>query len=234
MAKYDVTYSCGHSGIVELVGKGSERERKIKFFEECGLCPECYKKKKQEEKSNEPFQLEIRIQPFHRKPFQIVFISGDTKSHKDNIKELGFKWAEINVDSYIIPNIEYIMHNTYAWCKNVNEDEIEAECKKVAEPLPNVLEKVHRGYTNRELLAYKMSKEMFKNVIYPEKPSCYPKGYWNGSFYKAKDGNRRIYVDKTEVLISESDALLIENYQKEIKEYKKQVKQIEETVLSEL
>ena len=34
MAKYDVTYSCGHSGIVDLVGKGSERERKIKFFEE--------------------------------------------------------------------------------------------------------------------------------------------------------------------------------------------------------
>ena len=54
------------------------------------------------------------------------------------------------------------------------------------------------------------------------------------SFYKAKDGNRRIYVDKAEVLISESDALLIENYQKEMKEYKKQVKQIEETVLSEL
>lgn len=42
--KYDVTYSCGHEGTVELFGKNSERERKIWYFENHGLCPECYKK----------------------------------------------------------------------------------------------------------------------------------------------------------------------------------------------
>nr|DAL08165.1 MAG TPA: pepsin inhibitor [Caudoviricetes sp.] len=41
--KYDITYSCGHDGTVDLWGKGAERERKISFFERCGLCPECYK-----------------------------------------------------------------------------------------------------------------------------------------------------------------------------------------------
>lgn len=44
--KYTVTYSCGHTGTVQLYGKTEERERKIKYYEEYGLCPECYKKQK--------------------------------------------------------------------------------------------------------------------------------------------------------------------------------------------
>ena len=45
MAKYDVTYSCGHSDTVQLYGPGRDRERKIEWMEESGLCPECYKAK---------------------------------------------------------------------------------------------------------------------------------------------------------------------------------------------
>lgn len=43
MAKYDVTYSCGHSATVELFGKNVDRENKLKWMAEKGLCPECYK-----------------------------------------------------------------------------------------------------------------------------------------------------------------------------------------------
>lgn len=43
MAKYDVTYSCGHSATVELFGKNADRESKLKWMAEKGLCPECYK-----------------------------------------------------------------------------------------------------------------------------------------------------------------------------------------------
>ena len=50
--KVNITYSCGHEGTIEVFGKAEERERKIKYFEECGLCPNCYKaEKKTEEKS---------------------------------------------------------------------------------------------------------------------------------------------------------------------------------------
>ncbi len=49
--KYDVTYSCGHEGVVQLYGKGSERERKIEWYESCGLCPECYKAHMREEEA---------------------------------------------------------------------------------------------------------------------------------------------------------------------------------------
>jgi hypothetical protein len=50
--KVNITYSCGHEGTIEVFGKAGERERKIKYFEEYGLCPDCYKAEKQgEEKS---------------------------------------------------------------------------------------------------------------------------------------------------------------------------------------
>lgn len=42
MAKYEVTYKCGHTGTVVLFGKESERKRKIAWYEENCICPECY------------------------------------------------------------------------------------------------------------------------------------------------------------------------------------------------
>lgn len=42
MAKYDVTFSCGHTEIINLVGKVKDRERKIEYFEAHGLCSECW------------------------------------------------------------------------------------------------------------------------------------------------------------------------------------------------
>lgn len=41
MAKYDVRFSCGHIHTIELYGPTADRERKIKYLEECGICPEC-------------------------------------------------------------------------------------------------------------------------------------------------------------------------------------------------
>lgn len=45
--KYDVKFSCGHVHTVELFGKNSERERKIKWYEQCGVCPNCYREQKE-------------------------------------------------------------------------------------------------------------------------------------------------------------------------------------------
>lgn len=46
MAKYTVEYSCGHWGEVNLYGPGKERERKIEWFKNQALCPDCYKASK--------------------------------------------------------------------------------------------------------------------------------------------------------------------------------------------
>lgn len=50
MAKYNVTFSCGHDEIVELVGKVSKREWQIRQYEETGLCSECYTKEEEKKR----------------------------------------------------------------------------------------------------------------------------------------------------------------------------------------
>ena len=52
MAHYDVDYSCGHTQEIELFGKTSARYEKIEWMER-GLCPDCYRAKKQEEREQE-------------------------------------------------------------------------------------------------------------------------------------------------------------------------------------
>lgn len=41
--KYEINFSCGHTATVDLGGPTKERERKIEYFKNCGLCPSCYK-----------------------------------------------------------------------------------------------------------------------------------------------------------------------------------------------
>lgn len=43
--KYDVKFSCGHTETIELFGKTKDREDRIKYFEERGVCSECYRER---------------------------------------------------------------------------------------------------------------------------------------------------------------------------------------------
>ena len=43
MAKYDITYSCGHTETVQLYGKHADRERYIAWASEHKVCSECLK-----------------------------------------------------------------------------------------------------------------------------------------------------------------------------------------------
>ncbi|CAM3743144.1 hypothetical protein COLU111180_06170 [Cohnella lubricantis] len=46
MAKYTVTHTCGHTVTVDLVGKGKDREWKLKQMEQ-GVCTDCYRAQQQ-------------------------------------------------------------------------------------------------------------------------------------------------------------------------------------------
>lgn len=46
--KYEITYSCGHEGVVDIVGPAKDRQWKL-ARKESGLCPECFKKQKEKE-----------------------------------------------------------------------------------------------------------------------------------------------------------------------------------------
>ena len=43
MATYNVKFSCGHVGEVKLFGPYAERDRKLAWYAESGLCPDCYR-----------------------------------------------------------------------------------------------------------------------------------------------------------------------------------------------
>ncbi len=47
MAKYTITYKCGHTAEVQLYGKHEERERKIKWYATIN-CPDCEVKEQRE------------------------------------------------------------------------------------------------------------------------------------------------------------------------------------------
>lgn len=80
--KVNITYSCGHEGTIEVFGKAEERERKIKYFEEYGLCPDCYKKGKQgEEKA---FAVKYELPELKGSEKQISWAN---KIRKEKIKE---------------------------------------------------------------------------------------------------------------------------------------------------
>lgn len=45
MAKYKITYKCGHEGTVELFGKYKDRDSRMKWMSENMVCPDCYREK---------------------------------------------------------------------------------------------------------------------------------------------------------------------------------------------
>lgn len=64
MARYTVKFSCGHEGTIELFGKDVDRKRKIAYFEENGLCPECYAAAKEAEKAEGCKEVEMKYSEY--------------------------------------------------------------------------------------------------------------------------------------------------------------------------
>lgn len=123
--KYTVTYSCGHTGTVQLYGKTEERERKIKYYEEYGLCPECYKKQKQEENEKMGLLLcsTIEYELSRKGEIQVrLSFRGDTKPHKEEIKALGYRWTVLD-DTQILSTARPEM----GWVKIVPHECLEEE-----------------------------------------------------------------------------------------------------------
>lgn len=49
--KYNVRFSCGHDEVVELFGKVADRERKMDYYKNYGVCSACYREQKAIENS---------------------------------------------------------------------------------------------------------------------------------------------------------------------------------------
>lgn len=74
--KYDVTYACGHVGVVDLIGKEKDRESELRWYESTAVCPECYKIKQEQLREKKRLERAEKIETenkilAHFKPCQL-------------------------------------------------------------------------------------------------------------------------------------------------------------------
>ena len=158
MAKYTVKFSCGHEGVVDLIGKEKDRQRRIEYLEGCGLCTECYKAKMRKKEAETPLTLAIQCNPLDTFPFRLVF-SGNTLPVKDEIKKLGYSWGRIGTGGIL----NVLSKPTPAWYTDVRTlEELEEELKKATEVFPDLI--IHRNFSQSDLIVYteKQKKKSLK------------------------------------------------------------------------
>lgn len=239
MAKYNVTYACGHEGIVNLVGKTSERERKLDWLTYQN-CWRCEKKEKDEADAKKPIKATVRMTGTVNdgKITLEIALTGGTINRKDDIKAAGFRWTEpqagvFNLLSTKVPDKCWVKN--YSVPLDVTEESLTELFRKNLEPLG--VEETESKISQIDVAMMKKSaekeeekKEKTNKLVKPEKPESHPTnkgGKWNGNYY-GKKGNRNFYVDgkNYEMTDEEYDECMV--YRKKMEDYNTAVKAIKE------
>lgn len=197
--KYDIKFSCGHAGTVELFGESTDRARRLEWLRESALCPECYK----EQHKDDPIVIELKKTYSGVKgtsePILLVNICGNTKPHKTLIKNMGFEWTGScwNRELYMSQLDDF--ENAAKQLGNVKLDDGYINIRREMETLPDeakeLLVKFHEEWEEKK-----------KGYVVPEKPALLStEKRWNGKVY-GKAGNFSVYLDGEKVNISDTDA----------------------------
>lgn len=217
MAKYEITFSCGHTEIKQLYGPTKERERKIEYFKKEGLCSECYKAYMREQEQKQPLTCIIRsIGELNEnyEPQMELWFTGNTTDNKEKIKGLGYRWGNLC--------------NPYDfglfWNKIISEEKVNDEIAAIKASFPDVVVKIHPCNKQISTSMSQKRKELLEiqnrlNVIpKPEIPELVKEKKWNHTFY-GRTGNQSIYLDGAKVRVSEEEVEELETYLKDKKKY---------------
>lgn len=234
MAKYTITYSCGHTGIVNLFGANKERESKIKFFEEQGLCPECYKAKKQAEEAAKPLTLTVKIARELSASGEILFcaeLSGDTKPIKEQIKSLGFRWSEASGSG--LSGLIGFERPALCWSiKVVANDNGIAQLQQCADALGATIvldrDPVAATYAQELKKSYDERAAKIAELKKPTTPTILVGHRWNKTVY-GRTGHYKVYLDDEETLLTDEQAAEIKEYVKAKEAYKSAIDSINGT-----
>lgn len=206
MAKYQVNYSCGHSGEVVLFGKHSERERKLEWMAD-GLCKECWKKSKREEEAAKPITASVESNGLQvtdqGELICEIVLTGGTINKKDEIKALGYRWQEVTGG---VMDMLSMSAPQLAWVKTitVNADTPEETIKPAIDELKGIADKIKIGLGPLDIAMAQKNIAEKKEVAArveavgpkPVRPECHPNnknGKWNGKYY-GKQGSRNYYM----------------------------------------
>ena len=235
MAKYTVRMSCGHEQEVELFGKHSERRKKIDFFENSGLCKECYKKKMQEKQEAEIFSFHVSVSTdIDEEDGSIllnVWFEGNTKPYKDDIKSIGgYRWSERQSASDFFSE----KMSPLCWSKTIKQSDLDKEIKKaitigaVTEKLLNddvFFETANYQIAMKKQKKWQETQSKIESIEKPDAPIILVGHRWNHVVY-GKPGNFSVYLDGKKVSISDQKAEEIKDYLIKNEEYKKKVEEI--------
>ena len=233
MAQYDVMMSCGHEETVVLYGKTTERQRKIKYFEREGLCKECYKKKMREQDESEGLVFNISVLPYidnENGCIQLsVWLSGNTKPHKDAIKSIGgYRWStRESADDYYGFSTPPMCWNKVVDLENLNR-EIE-NAQKIGVNSINgdtgITSSINYKIAFGLQKEWKSKENEIATIPKPHVPKLLQGHSWNQKIY-GRSGNRSIYPDGVKTNITDEEADEIKKYLEEKEEYRKKIDEI--------
>lgn len=251
MAKYAYKYVCGHgTGCVILYGKEDDRRRKLEWYGNNFVCPECFKKQKEEEDAAAPMTASVAF-AICSDVVMSVQVQGRLKQNKEALREVGYRWQDEMAGGlmYLLSKPKRVLQKTAAV---VSIEEIKKTALSWKEELsklgyvitrfPNHLEELsvreHFKYQaekrkkEEECIAEEKAKAAKKQEaiakLYPEpKPPAWlkelqeHKKYWNGQFYSGrKKGRCRIYIDNVEASVSTEEKEQYEKWRNDLKEWK--------------
>lgn len=238
MAKYTITMSCGHDEVKQLFGKSEDRERKIKYYEEYGLCEECYKKHVMEKEKNEDLVFNAEVLPWIDNEGDIIisaWFTGSTLTHKDEIKTLvGYSWGQRHCSS----DMYTLNYSDFFWNKLLKLKDLDEELKK-AESI-NAVCKISQDKlcsTNSykkaksEQKKWDDAKQKIGEIKKPVTPEIIRDKKWNRTIY-GKAGNYSIYPNGDKTFISDEQAEELRNYLTLQAEYREKINKIEKEINS--
>lgn len=89
MAKHYITYSCGHEGCAELFDQMTQREKRLEYLKEYGLCPDCYRK--QQSRKLKEMGLSLEMETSGGSSGITIIITGYYKEVTEILLNSGFK-----------------------------------------------------------------------------------------------------------------------------------------------
>lgn len=226
MAKYTISYKCGHGSFEkQLYGKHTERERYMAWAEGTMLCPECYKAKMQAEDAAAEQVASVHTSSIE--PVLIIKVAGKIDANKEALYALGFRWQRIDTGALamlatkeppkslaVIKTIDSAEHGK-TWL---------ADMRAKLEPLGY---RVEMGATSLDIAfmapAVKARQEALAASPKPTRPAWYqsiwdgaPKdARWNGKIYGKRD-SWRIYIADVEHKITDAQQAELRDYQSKL------------------
>lgn len=220
MSKYTVNHVCGHSQVVQLYGKETDRERKIEWMQSQD-CPTCWGEKKRAEEASMPISMSVRWSGVDvdnaGNPLAEIVLTGGTMPKKEEIKAMGYRWQEVHGG---VLDFLSVKRGAIAWTRFVKLIEFlegGPARDKVFEDAKLLSAKVEIKVTPLDLESARLAVEKKrvaddanlakeKQILSLEKPTLpagiVPAGQWNRKIYGKARYGYYIFVDNKKIELS--------------------------------